>query len=164
MDCSLPGSPGQWILQEKILEWAAIPFSRGSSRCRDQIWVSFISCTDWQVDSLLLSHQGSLKAFLPRVNSPALEKRKKEKQLLWFRKSVLCLKGKTCVRYIIACVSNSQMFYREALCKLGKTNKYCIQNKLYFTLMLINEGKIFLNYLCDPTDYSQPGSSVHGIL
>ena len=67
-------------------------------------------------------------------------------------------------RYIIAYVSNSQMFYREVLWKLGKTNKYCIQNKLYFTLVLINEGKIFLNSLCDPMDCSQSSSSVHGIL
>ena len=31
MDCSLPGSSVHRILQAGILEWAAIPFSRGSS-------------------------------------------------------------------------------------------------------------------------------------
>ena len=31
-DCRAPGSPVQGILQARILEWAAIPFSRGSSR------------------------------------------------------------------------------------------------------------------------------------
>ena len=31
MDCSLPGSPVQKIPQERILEWVAIPFPRGSS-------------------------------------------------------------------------------------------------------------------------------------
>ena len=36
MDCSLPGSSVRGILQGRILEWVAIPFSRGSSRFRDQ--------------------------------------------------------------------------------------------------------------------------------
>ena len=36
MDCSLPGSSVRGILQARILEWVAIPFSRGSSRFRDQ--------------------------------------------------------------------------------------------------------------------------------
>ena len=31
MDCSLPGSSVHGILQARILEWFAIPFSRGSS-------------------------------------------------------------------------------------------------------------------------------------
>ena len=31
MDCSLPGSSVHGILQERILEWVAISFSRGSS-------------------------------------------------------------------------------------------------------------------------------------
>ena len=32
MDCGLPGSSVHGILQARILEWVAIPFSRGSSR------------------------------------------------------------------------------------------------------------------------------------
>ena len=35
MDCSLPGSSVHGILQARILEWGAIPFSRGSSQPRD---------------------------------------------------------------------------------------------------------------------------------
>ena len=31
MDCNLPGSSVHGILQARILEWDAIPFSRGSS-------------------------------------------------------------------------------------------------------------------------------------
>ena len=34
------GSSVHGILQAKILEWVAIPFSRGSFQPRDQIWVS----------------------------------------------------------------------------------------------------------------------------
>ena len=40
MDCSPPGSSVQGILQERILEWVAISFSRGSSWPRDQTCVS----------------------------------------------------------------------------------------------------------------------------
>ena len=35
MDCSLPGSFVHEILQAGILEWGAIPFSRGSSSPKD---------------------------------------------------------------------------------------------------------------------------------
>ena len=35
MDCSLPGSSVHGILHARILEWVAIPFSRGSSWPRD---------------------------------------------------------------------------------------------------------------------------------
>ena len=40
MDCSPPGSSVHWIIQTKVLEWVAIPFSRGSFQSRDQTWVS----------------------------------------------------------------------------------------------------------------------------
>jgi len=45
------------ILQARILEWVAMPSSRGSSQPRDR---THVSCGSWlQEDSLLLSHQGS---------------------------------------------------------------------------------------------------------
>ena len=43
MDCSLPGSSVHGILQTTILEWVSIPFSRGSSRPRDQTQV-YLHC------------------------------------------------------------------------------------------------------------------------
>ena len=43
MDCSLPGSSIHGILQERILEWLAIAFSRESSQPRDRTWVSHIA-------------------------------------------------------------------------------------------------------------------------
>ena len=43
MDCSPLGSSIHEILQARILEWIAIPFSRGSSQLRDQTQVSFIA-------------------------------------------------------------------------------------------------------------------------
>ena len=43
VDCSPPGSSVRGILQARILEWVAIPFSRGSSLPRDRTWVSCIA-------------------------------------------------------------------------------------------------------------------------
>ena len=42
MDCSSPGSSIHGIFQPGVLEWVAISFSRGSSRCRDKTRVSCI--------------------------------------------------------------------------------------------------------------------------
>ena len=43
MDCSPPGSSVHGILKARILEWVAIPFSRGSFQPKDQTWVSCIA-------------------------------------------------------------------------------------------------------------------------
>ena len=43
MDYSPPGSSVHGILQARILEWVAIPFSRGSSQPRDGTQVSYIA-------------------------------------------------------------------------------------------------------------------------
>ena len=45
MDCNLPGSSVHGIVQARILEWFAIPFSRGSSQPRDRTQVFCLSCT-----------------------------------------------------------------------------------------------------------------------
>ena len=42
-DCSPPGSSVHGILQARVLEWAAIPFSRGSSWPRNRTWVSYVA-------------------------------------------------------------------------------------------------------------------------
>ena len=53
LDCSLPGSSVHGILQGWVLEWAAMPSSRGSSRPRDGTHVSYIYL-NWQVDYIPL--------------------------------------------------------------------------------------------------------------
>ena len=52
MDCCSPGSSVHGILQARILEWVAIPFSRVSSPPRDGTW---------ECEQILycLSYQGS---------------------------------------------------------------------------------------------------------
>ena len=47
--CSSLGSSVPGILQARILEWVAIPFSRESSWPRDWTHVSHVSCTDRQI-------------------------------------------------------------------------------------------------------------------
>ena len=42
MDYGLPGFSVHGIFQARVLEWVAISFSRGSSRPKDQTWVSRI--------------------------------------------------------------------------------------------------------------------------
>ena len=55
MDYSPPGSSVHGILQARKPEWIAIPFSRGSSRPRDQTHISCVSCiagrffTTWEL-------------------------------------------------------------------------------------------------------------------
>ena len=60
VDCSPPGPSVHEILQARILEWVAMPSSRGSSWHRDQTRVSCISCIGRQI-LLPLCNLGSPK-------------------------------------------------------------------------------------------------------
>ena len=44
MDCSPSGPSIHGILQTRLLEWVAMPPSRGSSQPRDQIHLSYVFC------------------------------------------------------------------------------------------------------------------------
>ena len=60
MDSRLPGSSAHGILQARILEWIAIPFSRGSSQPRDQTRVSHIAgrfFTVWDTSRRIIALQ-----------------------------------------------------------------------------------------------------------
>ena len=61
MDCSLPGLSVNGILQARILEWVAIPFSKGPSRPRGRASVSCIAVRFFY----RLSRQGSPYTCLP---------------------------------------------------------------------------------------------------
>ena len=56
MDCIPSGSSARWILQARILEWVAIPFSRGSSQPRDWTW---FSCTAGRLFAIQATREGS---------------------------------------------------------------------------------------------------------
>ena len=67
MDCSPPGSSVHGIHQAGILEWVAIPFSRGSSQSRDQTQVSYTAGWFFTIIAKFLcitSLQGHLCEFL----------------------------------------------------------------------------------------------------
>ena len=55
-ECSPPGSSVRGILQARILEWVAMPSSRGSSRPRDRTRISCL--LHWQMGSLPLAPPG----------------------------------------------------------------------------------------------------------
>ena len=58
LDCSPPGSSVHGILQARMLEWAAMPSFRGSSRPRDQnSW--FLGLLHWQAGSSPLASPGN---------------------------------------------------------------------------------------------------------
>ena len=69
MDCSLPGSSVHGILQARILEWVAVPFSSKSSQPKNQTQVSSIAgrfSTSWatrEVPFWCLHSDGSLKLY-----------------------------------------------------------------------------------------------------
>ena len=63
MDCSPPGSSVHEIVQARLPEWVAIPFSRGSSWSRDQTQVShsagrFYCCSDNNLSTVQETLQG----------------------------------------------------------------------------------------------------------
>ena len=43
MNCSLPDSSVHGIFQARMLEWVAIPFSKGPSQLRDWTQISYIA-------------------------------------------------------------------------------------------------------------------------
>ena len=66
MDCSPSDSSVHGILQARILEWVAIPFSRGSSWSRDQSQVSRIAgrfFTIWATRGVKREHWIAVQSF-----------------------------------------------------------------------------------------------------
>ena len=83
MDCSPPDSSVHRILQAIVLEWVAMPSSRGSSRPRDWTCVSYLPLVPPQITALMMATQKHcfileflrldvkfiFKSFLPLINS-----------------------------------------------------------------------------------------------
>ncbi|CAM9632051.1 unnamed protein product [Rangifer tarandus platyrhynchus] len=81
MDCSLPGSSVHGILQTRILEWVAIPFSRGSSQPRDRSGSLAL-----QADSLLSEIPGKPKKYSIRAGQQELASREQVRRVTDWRK------------------------------------------------------------------------------
>ena len=56
MECSPPGSSVHGILQARILEWDALPASKGSSQPRDRTHIPYMSC----ISRWVLYHLGQM--------------------------------------------------------------------------------------------------------
>ena len=67
--CDPPGSSVHGIFQAGILEWVAMPSSRGFSQLRDQTRMSWVSCVA-EGFFTPLSHQGSPKLLLTCAQIP----------------------------------------------------------------------------------------------
>ena len=74
------------ILQVRILEWVAFPFSRGSSQLRDRIQVSHIAgrfFTSWatrEAQELITQMTISYQDFSGKDNNKLIEQEKKKKE------------------------------------------------------------------------------------
>ena len=69
MDCSPPGSSVHGILQARLLEWVALPSSRGSSQPRDWIEVFCIAGGSFYPLNHLGSLQGSIDKAYPLLRA-----------------------------------------------------------------------------------------------
>ena len=83
MECSLPDSSVHGILQARVLEWVAMPSSRGSSLPRDWTCISYLPLAPPQITALMMATQKHcfileflrldvkfiFKSFLPLTNS-----------------------------------------------------------------------------------------------
>ena len=67
MDCNPPGFSVHGILQARMLESVAVPFSRGSPRPRDQTQVSYIAGRFFSISAPREPHSKACK-FLPPAN------------------------------------------------------------------------------------------------
>ena len=61
------GSSVHGILEARILEWVAMPFSRGSSQPKDRTRISFVSCIGRQA-LYHESHLGSIHSIFAKKN------------------------------------------------------------------------------------------------
>ena len=67
MDYSLPGSSVHGILQARILEWVAMPFSRVSSWPKDQTHLSYVSCVGELHSTVGIVPLGLSSALIPFI-------------------------------------------------------------------------------------------------
>ena len=75
MDCSPPGSCIHGILQARILEWVAIPFSRGSPWPREQ---TCVSCIEGGLFTIWATRQAFYQVHAKRWKPLLLPKKKIE--------------------------------------------------------------------------------------
>ena len=92
MHCSPPGSSVHGILQARILEWVAMPSSRGSSWPGNRTRISYVSCTGRQILSPLHSQHTSAfkkgKTDTSCLTTMALSQPQKMKIISWCHETI----------------------------------------------------------------------------
>ena len=132
MDYTVPG-----ILQARILEWVAFPFSKGSSQPRDRTQVSHIAA-----DSLPAEPQGS-----PRILEGVTYSFSWGSFRPRNRTRVSCIAGRFFTNWAMREAQSHQesTFNKDSPVSICSVTQSCL-------------------ILCDPMDCSPPGSSVHGLV
>ena len=108
MDCTPPGFSVHGILQARILEWIAIPFSRGSSQPRDGTQVSWLAGEFFTTEALMRACASYYSLFL------FLAYLKHRDSILFLRKTDLTLQ---------ALQSDSVILSYLGLCTLSGSSK-----------------------------------------
>ena len=140
MHHSLPGSSAHGILQARILEWVAVPSSRGSSCSR----IEFVSLLFPSLTSRFFTSSTTWEAH-PKVQQTANESNQLSAQQTASKSNQLSALRK--IRYY------SYLLIFSVLCLFS----------LGLEKVKVSEVAQSCLTLCDPVDCSLPGSSVHGI-
>ena len=143
IDHSLPGSSAHVILQVRILEWIAIPFSRGSSWLRDWTGVSWIAgrfFTVWATRGAQALYKLAPISRSIFFHFPL--------QSIWPNHTILSIVTKNIlVLYLFACLfmlffMNTISFCacRKKLLFVGTNLKYSIHIAVFFLLLFFNKS------------------------
>ena len=97
MDCSAPGSCIHGILQARVLEWVAIPFSMGSPWPREQ---TCVSCIEGGLFTIWDTRQAFYQVHAKRWKPLLLPKKKKKNLNLEFAISLFILLTPTSSQHI----------------------------------------------------------------
>ena len=119
MDCGPPGSSVHGILQARILEWVAVPSSRGSSQLRDQ---THISCLlHGQAGSLPLEWPGkpSLSAYLNTTGGT------QGGDTRWRSFSLGRTRWHFSSSYCVCPSQTKTIFWKKLLLEIGRYNRNC---------------------------------------
>ena len=169
MDCSLPGSSFHGISQARILEWVAIFFSRGYSWPRNWTYISCIEGRFFTAEPTGKPSLGSTALKMPWVLAFGV-KMKGRRKFLPENTERVTLNLKLWLLHILSFGSLSNQWTNKQRKELphsqatdGATDSDYHQEILYFCMLsLCMHARPLQLYptVCDPTDYSPPGSCV----
>ena len=108
------GTSVHGILQARILEWVAMPFSKVSSQPRDQTWVSHIACRFFTIRT---KKNSKLEIQNLESNKTKLEQDIRELSEKWFQKKIIL------INHLMSLMNNNvEVPISNILMKLGYMN------------------------------------------